>query len=154
MDNTEISDKSKHLQEIEMIVKSGAPDILQRVVEYLRDNFSKYSWVGVYLLHDDTLELAAWSGKHATAHVRIPVGMGICGLAAREKKTVIVGDVNSDPRYLQCFTETKSEIVVPIMRGRTVYGEIDIDGTELNAYSDSDRNFLESVATMLADVIA
>jgi L-methionine (R)-S-oxide reductase len=73
------------------------------------------------------------------------------GLAAREKRTVIVGDVNADPRYLACFPYTRSEIVVPIMKGTTVLGEIDIDSDTLHAFTEKDREFLEGVAALLGE---
>jgi L-methionine (R)-S-oxide reductase len=134
---------------------SDTASSLQRLVEYLRETHSNYSWVGVYLLEGDTLVLRAWSGKRATEHVRIPIGRGLCGLAARTKMTVIVGDVQSNPDYLACFLETKSEIVVPIIDSRgMVLGEIDIDGEESNAYGEADKTFLESVAGRLARLLA
>jgi GAF domain-containing protein len=124
-------------------------------VEYLRSNFRAYSWVGVYLLEGDTLVLNAWSGKKATEHTKIPIGMGLCGLAARTKQTVVVGDVSKDPRYLSCFPETKSEIVVPIIDSNgKVLGEIDIDSEELNAFDQSDKRFLEKVAEKLASFLS
>jgi GAF domain-containing protein len=78
------------------------------------------------------------------------VSVGICGLAAREKHTVIVDDVSADPSYLACSLETRSEIVVPIMKGDVVMGEIDIDGDVAAAYGPTDRRFLEEVAAMIA----
>ena len=62
----------------------------------------------------------------------------------------IVADVNADPRYLACFTTTQSEIVVPIFADGQVVGEIDIDGSDLAAYDQTDANFLEEIAALLA----
>ena len=124
---------------------------LQKTVSFLRKNVAHYSWVGVYMREGDELVLRAWDGLEATQHVRIPIGKGICGLAAREKRTVIVGDVTTDPRYLACFPYTKSEIVVPIMKGAQVLGEIDIDSDALNAFTQQDRAFLEQVAVLLGE---
>lgn len=124
---------------------------LQRTVSFLRKNVAYYNWVGVYLLEGDELVLRAWDGPEATQHVRIPIGKGICGLAAREKRTVIVGDVTADPRYLACFPYTKSEIVVPIMQGTRVLGELDIDSDTPNAFTQQDREFLERVAVLLGE---
>jgi L-methionine (R)-S-oxide reductase len=92
-----------------------------------------------------TLVLGPFVGD-PTPHVRIPVTEGICGAAVATGKTVIVDDVNADPRYLSCSIKTKSEIVVPIyVRGKVV-GEIDIDNHDLAAFTDVDRAFLEEVA--------
>jgi len=92
------------------------------------------------------LVLDAWAGPAATEHTRIPIGQGVCGFAAKAAKTEIVSDVSKDPRYLQCFLSTKSEIVVPILSQGAVVGEIDIDGDQLDAFSSLDREFLEAVA--------
>ena len=92
-----------------------------------------YSWVGIYLLDGNELVLGPFEGK-PSPHTRIPLGRGICGAAAAEKATIIVDDVNADPRYLACSIETKSEIVVPIMEGTEVLGEIDIDSDRLAAF--------------------
>lgn len=127
------------------------PQTLQRVVSFLRKNFAHYNWVGIYMLEGDELVLTAWDGPEATQHVRIPIGKGICGLAAREKRTVIVGDVTAEPRYLACFPYTKSEIVVPIFKDSKVIGEIDIDSNTLHAFTEQDREFLEQVALLLGE---
>ncbi len=124
---------------------------LQKTVSFLRSTVAHYQWVGIYMLEGDTLVLKAWDGPEATQHTRIPIGVGICGLAAREKRTVIVGDVHADPRYLACFPSTKSEIVVPIMKGTRVLGEIDIDSDTVNAFTEKDREFLEKVAALLGE---
>lgn len=138
---------------LEAILREGGPNLLQAVVEHLRRNNPKYSWVGIYMLEDGVLVLRAWSGKKATEHTRIPIGVGICGLAARTAQTVIVDDVSKDPRYLACFPETKSEIVVPIIRDGRVLGEIDIDGEELAAFNERDKAFLELLAERLSRLI-
>lgn len=124
--------------------------LAQEFCAYLRKTFSHYNWVGIYVLEGgDMLVLKAWDGPAATEHVRIPIGQGICGLAAREKRTEVVDDVNCDPRYLQCFLHTRSEMVVPIFaRGRLV-GEIDIDSDRVAAYNDADRALLEWCAQKL-----
>ncbi len=83
-------------------------------------------------------------------HTRIPLGSGICGAAASQRETIIVDDVNADPRYLACSIETKSEIVVPIMDGGRVLGEIDIDSDRPAAFGAADRALVEAVAALLA----
>jgi GAF domain-containing protein len=112
----------------------------------LREEDSRYNWVGIYWLKGDTLTLGTWSGPEETDHKKIPVSEGICGAAVRENKTIIVDDVQKDPRYLACFMDTRSEIVVPIRAKNKIIGEIDIDGTTVGAYHDEDRAFLESLA--------
>jgi L-methionine (R)-S-oxide reductase len=126
---------------------------IDEVCRFLRESFPHYRWVGVYRLDGATLVLEAWNGPAATEHVTIPVGEGICGRAAREGRTVIVDDVRSEPEYLACFLETRSEIVVPIRDGERVVGEIDIDGNEVGAFDASDRDLLEKVARRLTAAV-
>ena len=123
--------------------------ILERVVAALKEGIPEYTWVGVYLLEGDVLVLGPFLGK-PSPHTRIPLGQGICGAAVTEKTTIIVDDVNADARYLACSIETKSEIVVPIMDGERVLGEIDIDSDRPAAFGDADRELLESVAALIA----
>ena len=118
-------------------------------VATLKRRMPDYSWVGIYLLDGNELVLGPFEGK-PSPHTRIPLGRGICGAAASEKATIIVDDVNADPRYLACSVETKSEIVVPIMAGSDVLGEIDIDSDRPAAFGEADKTLLEAVAALLA----
>jgi L-methionine (R)-S-oxide reductase len=125
---------------------------MTRVVEILKARVPDYTWVGIYQLYGNELVLGPFVGK-PSPHTHIPLGRGICGAAAAEKTTIVVDDVNSDPRYLACSLETKSEIVVPIMRGSDVLGEIDIDSDRAAAFGPEDKRLLESVAALLAEKI-
>ena len=140
------------LEAVDRILNRGGSDaeILQGVVDALEQRVAHYSWVGIYLVEGDDLVLGAWKGPGATEHVRIPVGQGVCGAAAASGRTEVVDDVNADPRYLACFPSTRSEIVVPISRDGRVVGEIDIDSDKPAAFGDADREFLESVAELIA----
>ncbi len=130
-------------------------DLLTQFCRALRAGVPHYNWVGVYLLEEEgtMLVLRGWDGPAATEHVRIPVGQGICGLAAREAQTVIVDDVRADPRYLQCFLQTRAEIVVPIFSAGKVIGEIDIDSDRVAAFNATDKLFLEWCAERLAAAV-
>ena len=88
-----------------------------------------------------------------TEHTRIPIHQGICGAAVAQNQTVIVDDVHSDPRYLACSIETKSEIVVPIHAHGKVIGEIDIDSHDAAAFTTADRDFLEACAAIIGGYI-
>src|SRR6478672_12676762 len=125
------------------IAAAPNPDAaMKQTVRLLKDAIPYYSWVGIYLLDGDELALGPFLGK-PSPHTRIPLGNGICGAAATEKATIVVDDVNADPRYLACSIETKSEIVVPIMLGSDVLGEIDIDSDTPAAFGAGDRRLLE-----------
>jgi L-methionine (R)-S-oxide reductase len=132
---------------------TGAMDVTVRL---LRDRMPDYTWVGIYLCYGNELVLGPFVGK-PSPHTRIPLGRGICGAAAAEKQTIIVDDVNKDPRYLACSIETRSEIVVPILGGppaHEVLGEIDIDSDRLAAFGPADRELLEAIAVLLADRVS
>ncbi len=128
---------------------SSHHEAMLQAVTVLKDQISDYSWVGIYVLDGSDLVLGPFLGK-PSPHTRIPLNQGICGAAATHKQTVIVDDVDADPRYLACSLETRSEIVVPIMRGSDVLGEIDIDSDKKAAFGPADRELLESVAALLA----
>jgi putative methionine-R-sulfoxide reductase with GAF domain len=144
--------KHEHvLQDIERAAagRTNPTAVMDAVVATLKDRIPDYTWVGIYLMDGDELALGPYRGK-PSPHTRIPLGRGICGAAATEKQTIIVDDVNADPRYLACSIETKSEIVVPILDGDRVLGEIDIDSDRPAAFGGDDRQLLEQVAAWLA----
>jgi len=128
-------------------------DGIRAAVEAIRAYNPLFHWTGVYLLEGSELVLAHEIGR-PTPHVRIALDKGICGAAAREKATVVVDDVNADPRYLACSVHTRSEIVVPLLAsdGR-VLGEIDIDSDRPAAFTLDDRRALEAAAELLASFI-
>jgi L-methionine (R)-S-oxide reductase len=140
------------LLEVQRIVQDeeDSDEILRQVVDVLRERFDHYSWVGIYFVEGDELQLGPWNGPAATEHVRIPVGEGVCGAAAASGVTEIVDDVNADPRYLACFASTRSEIVVPISYEDIVVAEIDIDSDQPAAFGEADRRFLEDVAALVS----
>jgi len=122
--------------------------VLKHTVKLLKDTYPKYTWVGIYVVEGTDLVLHNFLGK-PTPHERIPIGQGICGAAVAEKQTIIVDDVKSDPRYLACSIETRSEIVVPIQQGDAVFAEIDIDSDDPSSFHDGDRKILEACAELL-----
>ena len=125
------------------------PAAMQAAVALLKARLPHYTWAGIYLLDGEELVLGPYLGK-PSPHTRIPLNRGICGAAATQKTTIVVDDVNADPRYLACSLETRSEIVVPILRGEEVLGEIDIDSDRPAAFGAEDRQLLEAVAAALA----
>jgi GAF domain-containing protein len=125
---------------------------MTRAVEILKARVPDYTWVGIYQLFGNELVLGPFEGK-PSPHTHIPLGRGICGAAAAEKATIIVDNVHADSRYLSCSIDTKSEIVVPIMRGCDVLGEIDIDSDRPSAFGADDKRMLEAVAAALSERI-
>lgn len=145
-------DRNGLMRAIESAIAAApnADSAMKQTVELLKDGVPEYTWVGIYLLDGNELVLGPYVGK-PSPHTRIPLGRGICGAAAAEKATIVVDDVNADARYLACSVDTKSEIVVPIMQGSDVLGEIDIDSDKAAAFGAKDRELLEPIAALLAD---
>src|SRR5919201_3905404 len=104
-------------KEIEFLAAAAlsSEELMKTVVKKLNERMLKYNWVGFYMIEKgkagspDMLALGPFVGA-MTPHTRIPLNQGICGAAASTGKTIVVDDVNSDPRYLACSLETKSEI--------------------------------------------
>lgn len=123
--------------------------LLRWTVEALAAEFPHFHWTGIYLLEGQELVLGPYVGL-PTEHQRIPLGRGICGAAAAERQSIVVDDVRADPRYLSCFVSTRSEVVVPILSGERVIGEIDVDSDQPAAFGEAGRLLLEAVAARLA----
>jgi len=142
----------ERLDDIAELIRGAttAEDAQARAVEHLYERFRRYDWVGIYRLEGEELVLGPWKGEAATEHVRIRVGEGVCGACAVSGRTEVVPDVSADDRYVACFSETKSEIVVPIVKKGRFWGEIDIDSSTLNAFGPDDVEFLEALAKLLA----
>jgi len=139
------------LAEVDLLVsRAQQPTALRKSVVQLLNLEPTYNWVGLYLLKGGELRLDSWKGPAPTTHTSIPLGKGICGFAAKSGRTEIVSDVSKDPRYLQCFASTRSEITVPITHEGKVVAEIDIDGDVANAHSSVDREFLEALAAKIS----
>lgn len=117
----------------------------------LIDAFSDgWHWTGFYMMRDGVLEVGPYVGP-PTPHTRIELNSGICGAAASQKASIVVDDVNADPRFLACSLTTRSEIVVPLMDGDTCLGEIDIDSNHPSFFTEDDRIMLEEVAAVVVE---
>lgn len=141
------------LTELAQTVPSSQ-ELMQAMVKVLHERMLKYNWVGFYLLEPGAqppmLVLGAFEGA-MTPHTRIPLNQGICGAAASSGLTVVVDDVNQDPRYLACSLETKSEIVVPVcVRGKVV-GELDIDSHFAAAFTSEHQDLVQHCARLVGE---
>ena len=130
-----------------------AQDLMSTIVERLQRHMTKYNWVGFYMIDrqntpDPILVLGPYIGS-PTTHTHIPLNQGICGAAASSGNTLIVDDVASDPRYLACSIETKSEIVVPVRVHGEIVGELDIDSHTSAAFTSEDRSLCELAAALV-----
>jgi len=148
---TQIEEVRKELPRLSSEARS-ADQLMDEIARLLFDKMLKYNWVGFYMLEPGAnppmLVLGHFQGA-MTPHTRIPLNQGICGAAASSGKTVIVDDVRSDPRYLACSVETKSEIVVPVFVREQVAGELDIDSHFPAAFGFEDRELVEYCAQLV-----
>lgn len=104
------------------------------------------NWLGMYVLRDTELVLGPFQGKPAC--VRIPLGRGVCGTAARELKTIRVTDVDEFDGHIVCDPESKSEIVVPLISEGHLLGVIDIDSPQRARFSVGDQAGVESLCSI------
>ena len=143
-------------------VAEGAPtvqDLMSVIVGRLQQHLPKYDWVGFYMVEkslatgvDPVLVLGPFVGPE-TPHRRIPLNQGICGAAATSGETVVVDDVNADPRYLACSIETRSEIVVPVRVRGEIVGELDVDSHTPAAFGLTDRKLCEHAARLVGQYL-
>lgn len=119
----------------------------KRLAEMIQ-KLGDYRWVGIYDVGEENVSIITWSGPGAPEHPTFPVSKGLTGAAIQEKRTVIVGDVRNDPRYLTAFGSTLSEIIVPVLApvGGRVIGTVDVESERANAFSVSDQQMIEQCA--------
>ena len=148
---SQIEEVRKELPRLSSEARS-ADQLMDDITRLLFDKMLKYNWVGFYMLEPGAnppmLVLGHFQGA-MTPHTRIPLNQGICGAGASLGKTVVVDDVRSDPRYLACSVETKSEIVVPVFAHGKVAGELDIDSHFPAAFGFEDRELVEYCAQLV-----
>ena len=108
-------------------------------------------WTGFYLVKGEELVLGPFQGP--VACTRIPFGKGVCGTSWARRSTVVVPDVEEFPGHIACSSASRSEIVVPLIRGGEVLGILDIDSRELATFDDADAAGLEPIAALLAALL-
>ena len=110
----------------------------------LYHNLPDVNWVGFYFLRDGELLVGPFQGKPAC--VRIALGKGVCGTAATKRETQLVPDVNKFPGHIFCDGDSLSELVVPLIKGGTLVGVLDLDSPKLARFDAEDRQGLEALA--------
>ncbi len=113
----------------------------------LKQSFNKISWVGFYILNDKKLFLGPFQGN--TACTEISLGNGVCGTSALSKQTIIVDDVEKFPGHIACDSGSRSEIVVPIILNKNLWGVLDLDSYDLSAFNEIDKLYLEQFCKFL-----
>jgi GAF domain-containing protein len=131
-----------------------AVSVMANVSAALKETFpERFFWVGFYCVNEGELQLGPFQGSVACMHIQ--KGKGVCGTAWEQKQTIIVPDVEQFPGHIACSSLSRSEIVVPLLdQGNEVYGEIDIDSKELNAFDAVDKRYLEKIAKIISNQLA
>ncbi|MBD3110483.1 GAF domain-containing protein [Bacillus sp. AGMB 02131] len=107
------------------------------------------NWVGFYLFEDGGLVLGPFQGLPAC--IRIPIGKGVCGTAAQAAKTLVVDDVDQFPGHIACDAASKSEIVIPVFKNRSLIAVLDIDSPIKNRFSKEEAKHLEQFVKVLEE---
>lgn len=124
---------------------------LANVTAVLKQTFQKISWVGFYLYDGQVLYLGPFQGK--VACTKIKIGDGVCGQAAKCKKSILVPNVYEFPGHIFCDTDSKSEIVIPVMKNNNLLAVLDLDSNEFNSFNEIDQLYLEQICNILAQEI-
>lgn len=134
--------------QIEALV-SGEPDTvanLSNIAAALRETLH-FFWVGFYFVKNNELVLGPFQGPIACT--RIQFGKGVCGAAWKEKKTIVVPDVDKFPGHIACSSASRSEIVLPAFKHNEVALVLDVDSDEANDFDQTDAQYLEQVMRII-----
>jgi GAF domain-containing protein len=125
---------------------------LSNLTSALNQSFNKINWVGFYLYDKEKLYLGPFQGK--VACTTIEIGNGVCGTAAEKKETIVVPDVDKFPGHIVCDSDSKSEIVLPIIKkDGEFFGVLDLDSSEYDSFNETDKIYLEEICKFLVEEI-
>lgn len=141
------------LKQLEALIADETDQIanLANAAALLHHFLEDVNWVGFYLLKENQLVLGPFNGLPAC--VRIPMGKGVCGTAASERKTLLVPNVHQFPGHIACDAASQSEIVIPIEKDGALLGVLDIDSPSLERFNEIDQKYLESFVRVLSKYI-
>ena len=144
--------KEEHYKNLLPQVKAlceGEDDIIAKManVSALLHHDFGFWWTGFYRVVNNELLLGPFQGPIACVH--IAYGRGVCGTAWKERRTVVVHDVEEFPGHIACSSESRSEIVVPVFHNNDIIAVLDIDSRELATFDDIDAHYLEQVVALM-----
>jgi L-methionine (R)-S-oxide reductase len=153
-DELHIIEGTKEEQYVELIPQIAAliqdePDLvanLANITAALKQQFG-WLWIGFYLVKEDELVLGPFQGPIACT--RIQKGRGVCGKAWEQMKTFIVQNVHNFPGHITCSTLSKSEIVIPVIRGDEVIAVLDVDHSQYGSFDKTDELFLSEIISLI-----
>ena len=137
------------LSQVKSMVKDESDPVanMANVAALIQEAFH-FWWTGFYRVIDNQLVLGPFQGP--VACTRIGFGKGVCGTSWKERKTLVVEDVEQFPGHIACSSESRSEIVVPLIKGEEVIGVLDIDSEKLATFDATDQAWLEQIAEVVA----
>ena len=136
------------LPQVQAVMDSSVDIIanMANMAAMLHETFG-FWWTGFYRVIGDELVLGPFQGPLACT--RIAYGRGVCGTAWKERRTIVVPDVEEFPGHIACSSASRSEIVVPVFQDDKVVAVLDIDSAELNTFDETDKEYLERMVTLL-----
>ena len=152
-DNGAAEDKFTLYQDLAVALDSllsGEPDATANAANAaaaIYHGLPALNWAGFYFLHGDELVLGPFQGKPAC--VRIPMGKGVCGTAARARRSILVPDVEAFPGHIACDSASRSELVIPLLDGDRLLGVLDIDSPDLARFDAADQAGCEALAAIV-----
>lgn len=146
---------NKHLflDQIYALVKDE-PNVIANfanISAFLNECLDEINWVGFYFKEKDQLVLGPFQGK--VACTRIPIGKGVCGIAALKKEVIRVDDVHQFVSHIACDSASNSEIVLPIIVNDEVIGVLDIDSPYYNRFTLKDEEILRNVVEIIEEYV-
>ena len=128
---------------------AGEPDMIANAANFAAlvfDAVPDINWAGFYLFDGKELVVGPFQGKPAC--IRIAIGRGVCGTAAQTRETQLIRDVHEFAGHIACDAASRSEIVIPLLKGTTLLGVLDIDSPERGRFDAADRQGLEALAAV------
>ena len=132
----------------------GEPDAvanMANVAALIWQFVPRLNWAGFYRVQGAELVLGPFVGKPAC--IRIPFGQGVCGAAAASGETQLVAEVHAFPGHIACDADSRSELVVPVLREGAVIAVIDLDSPEPDRFDAEDARGIEALAALIAQRI-
>ncbi|WP_394147104.1 GAF domain-containing protein [Shewanella atlantica] len=149
-----ISEFYRSLDSQAQALLSGEDDLIAAMANFsalINDSVKDLNWVGFYLLKNKQLVLGPFQGK--VACTRIPLGKGVCGTAASERKTQRIADVHKFDGHIACDSASNSEIVIPVMHDQELVAVLDIDSPSLARFSETDQIGLEKLVNSFENAL-
>jgi L-methionine (R)-S-oxide reductase len=123
---------------------------VSNILAALKQTFN-WLWVGIYIVKNEELVLGPFQGP--VACTRIQLGRGVCGKSWQDAETIIVPNVDEFPGHIACSSDSKSEIVVPIIKSNKVVAILDLDHSKLNHFDECDKIMLEQICLLISDCL-